>query len=247
MKKNILAAAIGSLLVSSIAFANGKGHSHDHDHDHDHGHSESNKMTLSSLVYQGLDLNGRACELYVSGYESHGELRVLTKVNYAIHGVTPMDMRAHFYRYDDKTNSYFEPSVDFGTPALAAIQLNDENLEADLNLVEEYEDSKQLEQFMRLDFAEMDIQGFELGLQSVLADNKDLASSMSLLDQLNQAVLVIFHHDHYHTGFCTQFQLKDHMHTAEFDLDGASDEHDDHEEDDDHGHDHDHDHGHSHN
>lgn len=236
MKISSLFMLITGIIMSSGAYAH-SGHGHGHDHG-----SNDNKKDLRALVYQGQDLSGHSCNLYISGYEDHGQLRILTKVKYRIHGVTPMDMQPEFYSFDLETNTYSDPASGEGSPALAALVLRDDSVEADINRLEEYMDAYELLQFMRLDFFDMNIEEFQAGLGSVLADNKNLASEMKGLDQLEQAILVIFHHDHYDAGFCTNFRLKDHMHTATFDLDAEMDDDHDH----DHGHGHSHGHSHDH-
>ncbi len=220
------------------------------------------QVELKSLVYEGRDPFGGACTLFLSGVES-GEgahsLSLMTKVVYSIHGVNPLDMQAQFYRYNRKENLYYEShgGVENTTPALAAALLSDSALVPDMNQLTSYEQELLLLQSMRVDFADFDIEAFEVGLKTVLQDNTALAAQSALLDQMDRAILKIKHFDHYDASICSDFQLGMEMQSVVYQLNkGVEEDHDhDHDDHDDEGddadhsadvdqgdHDHDHDH-----
>ena len=221
------------------------------------------QVELKSLVFEGRDPFGGVCTLFLSGVE-RGEgdyvLSLLTKVEYSIHGVNPLDMQAQFYRYNLKDNRYHDTheSVENTTPALASVLLADSTIVPDMNQLSSYEQELLLLQSMRVDFVDFDIESFESALKTVLEDNTTLASQSLLLDQMNRAILKIKHFDHYDASICSDFQLGGEMQSVLFKLnqpmeegddhddhdhDHDNDQHDDHENDADHGdHDHDHDH-----
>lgn len=226
-----------------------------HGTDREHSQLERGRKNLTSLHFQGSDLNGKPCQIFISGYGDHQEFRVLTKIDYRIHGIPLNDLQPQFYRYNIETNSYLDPAAELGLPALAAIQLKDPNQVPNLDLIEAYKKSSALVQLMRLDLFDVDVASFEAGLQNVIEGRTDLASAKTLLDQLNQAVLVVFHEHsrglNYDNGYCTDFRLQNQMQQVEFQLGEKHEDGHDHadedsdREDGDHDHDHEHEHGHS--
>jgi len=193
------------------------------------------QVELKSLVYEGRDPFGKVCNLFLSGVEQ-GEgdhtLALLTKVNYSIHEVNPLDMQAQFYRYNLKDNHYYDTheSLENTTPALAAILLSDKTLVPDMNQLSFYEQELLLLQSMRVDFVDLDIEAFEKGLEAVFNDNAALDSQSTLLDQMNRAILKIKHFDHYDASICSDFQLRSEMQSVVYQLNQDLEEGDDHED-----------------
>lgn len=247
MSKGILYLFISLVLFTNTACAeeakspvspvsdrdNGGNSATNNDDDTDDEHLE-----LMSLTYAGKDSFGRSCLLYISAVEEEhdGEHHheYVAKLDYSIHGQTPLDTIIDFHRYNLDTNTYYsidstEPNA---TPVLAAATLKDEDAEVDLNKLGEYEQNGELVQSLRADFVDMDFDTFKEALDETLEDNAKFETNKSTLDQLENAVLKISHGGHYDAVACSNFSLTE-MKEVDFELDGE-----DHDGDHDHDHDH---------
>ena len=208
--------------------------------------AEEEHLELPSLLFKGKDPFGSPCNLYISASEhededegsgDHGHkhtLEFFAKVDYSVHGESPLDTQVNFYRYSLDQNKFFpedstEPNT---TPTLASIVLNDKNEKVDINKMTEYEQKGQLAQSLRIDFSDMDIESFEESLEAVVEDDSTLSTHKATLDQMNRAVLKLSHNGHYDSVACSNFQLSG-VENVEFDINASHDD-DDH----DHGHDH---------
>lgn len=204
--------------------------------DHDDEHEEH--LELMALTYEGRDPFGTSCVLHISGFEEehdgghHHEL--IAKLDYSLHGETPLDTIVTFQRYNLNTNTYYPvDSNEVGTvPVLVSAVLKDENIAIDYNKLLEYEQSGVLLQSIRADLNDINFVSFESALDEVLENNNSFDSNKSMLDQLQRTVLKIAHAGHYDAVACSNFKLTG-MEVVEFKLGG---EHDD--DDDDHDHDH---------
>ena len=222
-------------------------------------------LDLPALAFEGKEgIFGQSCKLYISAVEhKHGnthELEYLVKVDYKIHGQTAVDTHAEFFLYQDSNKKYLPASstAKDSFPVLASILLKDKSKTADMNKYSDYIKSNELQQFLRIDFQDIDIDAFEVALESVLDDSTQFQKNKTALDQLQKAILQMFHNNHYDAVVCSSFKLKG-LQDVEFNLNETEEEeegdhdHDheeeghDHEEEEEEGHDHDHDHhGHEH-
>jgi hypothetical protein len=179
------------------------------------GEEKKEVLELIALKFEGFDPNGRACNLYISA-EEHSEISegdhghgLLIKVDYALHDEEILDTEGAFYRYNLRENKYFGTD-DAGPnrlPALVSAKLTGDSVVFDPNQITEYERTGILEQLVRIDFQDFEIENYLLALEAVLEDNSKFAEKSSVLNALNRGIVKISHNDHYDAVSCTDFNL----------------------------------------
>ncbi len=199
------------------------------------------KHELMSLKYEGKDLFGKACQLYISIDEDHGH-EILAKLDYKLHGEELLDSEVSFQKYNIDNNTYSDiNSKDTDSlPALASAILKGKDAEVDFNKLLDYERSGDLVQSMRIDFADVSHNAFTEALELVIEDDSLLEANKSVLNNIERVVGKISHNGHYDGLACLSFKLTE-VKKIEYVIgSGHEDEHDDHGEDD-HEDEHDHD------
>ncbi len=208
------------------------------------------KFELMSLTYEGSDLYGKACHIYISVAESDHEAEehnheFFAKVDYKLHGEGILDSTVVFKNYDLKNGIYSDAdSADPSSlPALASAILKDQNTEVDFNKLLQYETSGELIQSVRIDFSNMNHNEFTTALEEVIEDDSLLETNRSKLNKINRAIIKISHNGHYDSVACVNFKLTE-VKSAEYVINGDHDEHGDHDDDEYGGHDDEHGHKH---
>lgn len=187
---------------------------------------ETHTVELKALKYEGLDPFGRTCVAFVALAEAHeGHAHeLLVKIDYNLHGESILDSEGKFYLYDIRGNRYLDKDATEpqARPALLSVKLTDADIEFDPNRMVEYEQQGLLEQSVRLDFLEMNIEEFEETLELVVADDSKFGENSDVLNQLNRAIVKISHNGHYDSVACGDFVASG-LETVTFDLEEEHD------------------------
>ncbi len=180
------------------------------------------EVILNALKYTGKDGDGNSCSFYIAEYEEehtheegeeHGaEHELLIKVDYPFaDGHSPSVEEAYFFMFNERRNQYF--AADSNQPntnlSLVSIDLEESEGEANPNDLTVYEQTGNLEQFIRIDFNSTDSEDFEESLHKVLHGESTLTTEAGVLDQAIYMVLRTIHGNHGHDLECDQFQTQE--------------------------------------
>ncbi len=202
-------------------------------------------IQLDSVIYAGQDPFGSPCTMALA---IDDEMHLWTQIDYKIHGLKASDTSVDFYQYNLSQNTFYgkDDKVAGALPALASVLAEVDPESLDVNKTFEYEQQGSLLQSVRIDFFDIDVDGFILELKNV-TDLKTLpVNDNSIINSMDRLIVKIGHNGHYDAAICTNMKISGmEARTFSMGLDHDHDEDSD-EHDDDHADDHDDDHQHDH-